>query len=166
MRSSRLLLVGGALAVLLLLPSAAAADAQVFLEDMSCTGIGAEGEGLTKGVELALTLVNKDNGTVLSKQMVTTSPEGGFKTRLKANLNQVLGVRLVVATPAGSRLLFTEHVMRNGHAMCSLPASGALPYTGSPNRTRVVLGVAAALVALGSVLVAAFAYRGRRVLAR
>jgi len=166
MRSSRLLLLGSALAMLLLLPSAAAADAQVYLEDMSCTGIGAEGEGLTKSVELALTLVNKDNGSVLSRQTVTTSAEGGFKTRLTANLNQVLGVRLVVATPEGGRLVFTEHVMRDGHAMCSLPAGGALPYTGSPDRAPVVLGLAAVLVALGSVLVAAFAYRGRRVLTR
>jgi len=164
MRSSRLLL-GGFLAGLLLLPSAAAADAQVFLEDMSCTGIGAEGEGLTNGAELALTLVNKDNGMVLSRQTVTASPQGGFKTRLKANLNQVLGVRLVVAT-RGGRLLFTEHVMRNGHAMCSLPAGGGLPYTGSPDRAPAVLGLAAALVAFGSVLVAAFAYRGRRAQAR
>ena len=163
MRSSRLLL-GGALAVLLLLPSAAAADAQVFLVDMSCTGIGAEGEGLAKASELALTLVSKDDGRVLSQQTVATSPEGGFKTRLRANLNQVLGVRLVVATPQGSRLVFTEHVMRPGHAMCSLPAGGALPYTGSPGRWPV--GLAAALLALGSVLVAAFAYRGRRVRAR
>jgi len=165
MRSSRLLL-GSFLAGLLLLPSAAAADAQVFLEDMSCTGIGAEGEGLTNGAELALTLVNKDNGMVLSRQTVTASPQGGFKTRLQANLNQVLGVRLVVATPGGSRLLFTEHVMRNGHAMCSLPAGGGLPYTGSPDRAPAVLGLAAALVAFGSVLVAVFAYRGRRVQAR
>jgi hypothetical protein len=50
--------------------------------------------------------------------------------------------------------------------MCSLPAGGALPYTGSPNRAPVVLAVAAVLVAFGSFLVAAFAYRGRRVLAR
>jgi hypothetical protein len=166
MRSYRLLLAGSALAMLLLLPSAAAADAQVYLEDMSCTGIGAEGEGLAKGSELALTLVNKDDGRVMTRQTVTTSAEGRFKTRLTANLNEVLGVRLVVTDQAGARLLFTEHVMRPGHPMCSLPAGGALPYSGSPDRGPLLLGLAAALAALGCGLVVAFAYRGRRVKAR
>ena len=163
MRSLKLVLAGSALATRLLLPSDAAADPQFFLEEMSCSGIGAVGEGLPAGAPLELTLIDKDNGSVLATQALTASAKGGFQARFKANLNEVLGIRLVVATKAGRRVGFTEHQMRAGHAMCSLPAGGGLPYTGTPERTPVVLGLGAGLLGAGAGLVVLFASRGRRV---
>jgi len=157
------MLLAAAAATLLLLPTAAAADPQIFLEDMSCSGVGALGEGLPAGADLRLTLVSRDNGTTLASRTVTASGRGEFHDRIAAKLDEVLGVRLVVATPDGRQVGYADHQMLPGHAMCSLSAGGALPYTGAPRRALAVGVLGTGLVTLGALLVAAFAYRGRRV---
>jgi hypothetical protein len=151
MRLCRALAVLG-LAAALSLPAAAAAaqeQQQHFgLHDMTCTSIMAMGEGVAKHASFDLTLRNQDNGGTLATKTVTSSEMGEFTTRLPARLNQVLSVRLEVATPDGTKVGFADHVMAKGAAMCNLPFTG-------PSRATSMLLVGSGSLGLGLLLVAA-----------
>jgi hypothetical protein len=156
MRWSRILAAGG-LAAVLLLPGAAVAEDErhVGLHDMACTGITAMGEGMPRGATLRLTLVDQDNGATLAQRTVRASAMGMFETRLPAQLNQVLGVRLLVSRTDGSRVGFADHVMAKGAAMCNLPFTG-------PARAAPLLALGAGSLALGLALILAGSARDRR----
>ena len=146
MRWSRFLLVGGVVAGLLLLPSAAsAAEIHVGIHSMTCNGILAHGDGMPRRAVLVLTVVDQDNGRTLARQQVRTSAKGDFLVPVKARLNMVLGVRLKVSRPDGSPVGFADHTMEKGAPMCDLPFTG--PRQGVP-----LLALAAGLVGLGGLL--------------
>jgi hypothetical protein len=157
MRWCRILAAGGLAAALLLLPAAAVAEDErhVGLHDMSCTGITAMGDGMPAGATLRLTLVDQGNGATLAQRTVRSSATGRFETRLPAQLNQVLGVRLLVSRADGRRVGFADHVMAKGAAMCDLPFTG-------PGRAATLLGLGAGSLALGLALVLAGGGRDRR----
>jgi len=155
MRPLRFLLAGGVMA-LLLLPSAALAQTpRAALRDMTCTGIDAAGTDMPKSATLRLTLVDQDNNTTLARQSVTTSPAGTFKTTVKAQLNQVASLRLVVAGQDGAEIAFATHKMDKMMPMCDLP------FTGTGGTTRLLL-TGLGLVAAGVLALALAAWRLRR----
>jgi hypothetical protein len=138
MRRLRLLLAGGLLGALLLLPTPAAAeDRQVGLHDMTCTSIAAMGRGLPASAPLRLALVDPAKDEVLAERTVRTSAAGAFETRLEAGLHQRLTVRLQVTGPGGVRLGSAQHAMAKGAPMCDLPFTGT-----SSTTVLLVLGVA------------------------
>ena len=146
MRWSRFLLVGGVVAGLLLLPSAAsAAEIHVGIHSMTCNGILAHGDGMPRRAVLVLTVVDQDNGKTLARQQVRTSAKGDFLVPVKARLNMVLGVRLKVSRPDGSPIGFADHTMEKGAPMCDLPFTG-------PARAGRLLGVGGACVGVGVLL--------------
>jgi hypothetical protein len=151
MRLCRALAVLG-LAVALSLPAAAAAAQEhqqhIGLHDMTCTSIMAMGKGLAKNASFDLTLRNQDNGSTLATKTVKSSEMGEFMTKLPARLNQVLSIRLEVATPDGTKVGFADHVMAKGAAMCNLPFTG-------PSRAASMLLVGSGSLGLGLLLVAA-----------
>src|SRR5688500_14982273 len=104
MRRLRLLLAGGLLGALLLLPAPASAEnKQVGLHDMTCTGITAMGEGLPRSTVLSLALVDPAKDETLAERTVRTSAKGDFETRLQVGLHRRLTVRLQVTGPGGAR---------------------------------------------------------------
>jgi LPXTG-motif cell wall-anchored protein len=143
MRRLRLVLAGGLLGALLLLPApASAGDKQVGLHGMTCTGITAMGEGLPKSTVLGLALVDPTKDETLAERTVRTSAQGDFETRLEVGLHQRLTVRLQVTGPGGSRIGSAEHAMEKGSPMCDLPFTGA-------SSTAVLLTVGLSLLGLG-----------------
>jgi hypothetical protein len=108
MRPLRFLLAGSVTA-LLLLPTAALAQApRAELRDMSCTGIQAAGTDMPKRATLRLTLVDTDDHATLARQDVVTSAAGTFETTVNAQLNQVAGVHMTVQGPGGEVLAFAD----------------------------------------------------------
>ena len=156
MRPLRFLLAGGAMA-LLLMPSAALAQAapHAALHDMTCTGIDAVGTDMPKSATLQLTLVDQGSGTTLARQSVRTSPAGTFQTTVNAQLNQVASLRLTVAGPDGAEIAFANHEMDKTMPMCDLP------FTGARGSTPLLLG-GGALVTLGALTLLLAARRVQR----
>ena len=152
MRWFRYLLAGGVVAAALLPTAANAAGSEhIGLHDMTCNGIGAMGTGLPANARLNLKLVDKDNGKTLATQMLTTSASGTFSTTVKARLNQVLGMRLVVSDAQNMTVAFADHQMEPGMAMCTLPFTGGADHT-LPLVVfgAVLLSVGAGLLVFGS----------------
>jgi hypothetical protein len=149
MRGIRVLLAG---VVLALLPAAANASSgnngQFALRDIDCQGLTVVGKGLPAKAPLRLTLVNRDNGRVLLRSSVRTSASGTLSARMRAPMNQVLGMRVIVRNRKGTSLGFVDHTMARGAPMCQLPFTG-------PLRQAVAVGaglsvVAGALLVLGT----------------
>lgn len=144
MRWFRYLLAGGVVAATLLPTAANAAGTEhIGLHDMTCSGIGAMGTGLPANAKLNLKLIDKDSGRTLATQTVRTSAQGTFSTTVKARLNQVLGMRLVVSDAQNMTVAFADHQMEPG-AMC------ALPFTGGADHTVPLVAFGAVLLALGA----------------
>jgi hypothetical protein len=155
MRPLRLLLAGGT-AALLLLPTAALAQApRAALNDMTCTGIDAAGTDMPKSATLRLELVDEDDNTTLARQNVTTSPAGTFKTTIRAQLNQVASIHLTVSSADGRQLAFADHAMDESMPMCSLPFTGA-------GSTPPLLYGGVGLMALGTLALALATWRLRK----
>ena len=145
MRWFRYLLAGGVVAATLLPTAADAAGTEhLGLHDMTCGGIGAMGSGLPANAKLNLKLIDKGNGRTLATQTVTTSASGTFSTTVKARLNQVLGMRLVVSDARDMTLAFADHQVGSGMAMCTLP------FTGSADHTMPLVTFGAVLLTLGA----------------
>jgi len=155
MRPLRLLLAGGAAALLLLPTAAMAQTPHAALDDMTCTGIDAAGTDMPKSATLRLELVDEDNNTTLARQNVTTSPAGTFKTTVRAQLNQVASIHLTVASADGRQLAFADHAMDESMPMCNLPFTGA-------SSTSPLLYGGVALLALGTLALALATWRLRK----
>jgi hypothetical protein len=156
MRPLRFLLAGGAMA-LLLMPATALAQTSphAALRDMTCTGIDAVGTDMPKSATLRLTLVDQGNNTTLARQTVTTSQAGTFQTTVKAQLNMVASLRLVVAGQDGAEIAFANHEMDKTMPMCDLP------FTGTRGGTPLLLG-GGGMIALGALTLMLAAHRARR----
>ena len=155
MRLCRVLAVLGLAAALSLPAAAVAAQEQqqhIGLHDMTCTSIMAMGKGLAKDASFNLTLRNQDNGSTLATKTVKSSEMGEFMTRMPARLNQVLSIRLEVASSDGTKVGFADHVMAKGAAMCNLPFTG-------PSRAAPMLLIGTGSLGLGLLLVAATRHR-------
>jgi hypothetical protein len=125
-------------------PTEQGADIQFALRDIDCVGMTVVGKGLPAKATVRLTLVDRDNGRVLVRRTVHTADNGRFSARLKARMNGILGMRVLVASAAGTRLGFVDHTMAKGAPMCRLPHTG--PF-------RPSLAVASAvLLAAGTLL--------------
>ena len=138
--------------VLALLPAAASAQParpvatgpRLALRSISCTGLTVVGSGLPKLSVVTLALFDKHTGDVLARRTVRSDVGGRFSVRMKASLDKVQGVRVLVRKASGGMVGFVDHTLGKGRPMCRLP------YTGS---TKTLLSLAAGfMVASGSVL--------------
>jgi hypothetical protein len=139
----------------------APAMTMVELRGLSCTGVTAIGVGLPAGTTLQVTLRNDRSGAILRRRTVTTDAAGAFTLRLDAPLAEVRSVTLLVARPGGSLIAWTRQTL---HSPCAQVA-GRLARTGAAHIGQL-LGVGLGWLALGTLLLYAFAYPGRHVRGR
>jgi hypothetical protein len=144
----------GGLATLALLAAAGPAPATTYvgLEDLTCDGVAVRGSGLPQQTQLDVALVDPASKRTLQRGTPTTSAAGAFTWRVHMSLSGRRAVRAVISQPGRSQPL--------AWAEQTLPSPCPLARTGPP-RTLPLLGVASSSLALGVLLLLAFAYQGR-----
>ena len=148
----RIALVGLGTLALLAASGPAAATTYVGLEDLTCDGVAVQGSGLPKQTQLDVALVDPASRRTLRQGTPTTSAAGAFTWRVRVSLSGRRGVRAVISRPGRTRPLAWAEQM--------LPSACPLATTGPP-RTLPLVGVASSSLALGVLLLLAFAYQGR-----
>lgn len=151
----RCLPVVGALAMLAAVPAAAAADEMYLgLRDVDCTGATVSGSGLPASTHVTVTVLDGANRRELDRHALTTSASGGFTWRTRVSLSGLSSVRAAVAKPGASTpIAWTEH---------QVPTACPLAYTGAAPVVPMV-GIGMSSIAIGFLIVMAFAYKGRHV---
>ncbi len=144
-----------AILVVCVLPTAAAAQTTVGVRALDCRAVAAHGAGLPARTKLTLTVRDPATGRVLGQADATTDVAGAFSATLGLSLSGLRSVRLVVATPGAARpLAWSEQTTRDA---CPLAR------TGVPSQALPLAGVGLSSAALGVLLVAAVARRGRQL---
>jgi hypothetical protein len=152
----RVMLVGLVMLALLAAAGPAAGTMYVGLEGLTCGSVTVDGTGLPKGTRLQVALVDPASGQTLARGTPTTSAAGAFRWPVQVSLSGRRAVRAVIIQPGASRPV--------AWAQQSLPQACPLAMTGPP-RALPLVGVGASAFALGVLLLAAFAYRGRHLAA-
>jgi hypothetical protein len=133
----------------------ASAVTYVGLHDLTCGGATTEGTGLPKEASLEVALVDPASDRTLTRGRVDTSASGTFEWRARVSLSGMREVRAVVRRPGQDRpLAWVEH---------SLARTCPLATTGPNDRTLPLVGVGLSSLALGVLVLVAFAYQGRHV---
>jgi len=148
----RVLLVTGALAVLLAVPGAAAADEMYLgLRSVDCSGVTVSGSGLPASTNVTVTVLDSVHRRQLDRRAVTTSAGGTFVWRSRVSLSGLRSVRAVVARAGESRpIAWAEH---------QVPTACPLAYTG-PGPVVPMLGLSLSSLILGFLLLTAVSYMG------
>jgi hypothetical protein len=155
MRWRRAATIGLVAAAVLTVAPAAGAVTYVGLHDLTCGGATTEGTGMPKDASLEVALVDPASARTLIRGRVDTSASGTFEWRAKVSLSGMREVRAVVRRPGQDRpLAWVEH---------SLARACPLATTGPNNRTLPLIGVGVSSLALGVLVLIAFAYQGRHV---
>ena len=155
MRWRRAATIGLSALALMTLAPAASAVTYVGLHDLTCGGATTEGTGMPKEASLEVALVDPASDRTLTRGRVDTSASGTFEWRARVSLSGMREVRAVVRRPGQDRpLAWVEH---------SLARACPLATTGPNDRTLPLIGVGASSLALGVLVLVAFAYQGRHV---
>jgi hypothetical protein len=124
----------------------------VGLEHLSCGGVTVDGTGLPPRTQLQVALVDPVSNRTIQRGTPVTSASGSFAWPVRVSLSGSRSVRAVISQPGRARpLAWTQQ---------SVPSACPLAMTG-PSRPLPLVGVGVSALALGVLLVAAFAYRGR-----
>jgi hypothetical protein len=151
----RCLPIAGALAMLAAVPAAAVADEMYLgLRDVDCAGATVTGNGLPASTQVTVTVLDGTSKRQLDRHAVTTSASGGFTWRAHVSLSGLSSVRAAVARPGASApIAWTEH---------QVPTACPLAYTGA-GPVLPMVGIGMSSIAVGFVILIAFAYRGRHI---
>jgi hypothetical protein len=145
--------IGLTAVVLVAVAQPASAVTYVDLHDLTCEGATTEGTGMPEDARLEVALVDPASDRTLSRGQVTTSASGTFEWRAKVSLSGMRQVRAVVRRPGqATPLAWVEH---------SLARACPLATTGPVNRALPLVGVGLSSLALGLLVLIAFAYQGR-----
>jgi hypothetical protein len=151
----RCVLVAGAFALLLALPSAASADEMYLgIRNVGCSAVTVSGTGLPGSADVTVTVMDGDDRRQLEHQALTTSASGTFLWRARMSLSGVRTVRAVVArTGQSTPIAWTDHQVP---AACPLVNTGAGP-------ALPLIGLSLSSILVGLLLLNAFAYKGRHI---
>jgi hypothetical protein len=150
--------VAGAMLLLGLLAAGPAAAQQgpdhlhVDLSLVSCGTVKATGYHLPANTRLDLRFQDAATGATLRQASIPMGADGALDLSVTLPLTKVRTVRMTVSRPGAAKpFAFSE---------MSIPGACPLPFTG-PARGPALAGTGALLLAGGTLLVAATAYRGR-----
>ncbi|HEX9342310.1 MAG TPA: hypothetical protein VF995_01670 [Actinomycetota bacterium] len=132
----------------------AAAQTSLGLRGVSCDRLTVSGEGLSPSTRFTLTILNPADLRALAQRTVTTSAAGTLATRVSVSLSGLRAVRAALRRPGAAPIWADQ----------SLPAPCPLASTGG-GHTAPLLAFAVAALAGGVVLVNAYAYHGRHLVA-
>jgi hypothetical protein len=145
---AKLLLVLAGLMALGAAPARAAES--LVLTCKICTEVIITGKGLPANEEVRVSLVDVANGQeVRSPVVTTTDADGAFVQKVNVDLTQHPSLSSDVWTSSGGVLVVAAHTRFD--SPCKPKAATQLPLTGS--HTTLLLGLGAALLAAGALLV-------------
>ena len=151
----RFLVVTGALAMVWLVPAAASADEMYLgLKSVTCSGLTVAANGLPASTRVSVALVDSVHKRQLDRRVLSTSASGAFTWKARVSLSGLRSVRAVVSRAGGtSPIAWTDHTVPTACPLVLTGTGGAVPL--------VALGFVS--LAVGLLMVTAFAYRGRHV---